>query len=66
MTTLFVILISLWLISGVFSFIYWYRKDYDVKTTEIPLIIMSSITGPLSFVFGYIIHGEGKTIFKKK
>lgn len=43
---------------GAGGFLFWWTKDYDFGTEEIPLCIVGSLTGPLSWFLGWIIHGN--------
>lgn len=63
------ILTVCWLIFGAYSFQYWWRKDHDLTVNEIPVMVVSSFFGPLTWVLGSAIHGEkkpGVIIFKQK
>jgi hypothetical protein len=67
---------ALWLLSGAACFIYWWTTDNDFTTSEIPIIILVSFTGPLAYFAGWVIHGKGtfgmsnskagKTLIKRK
>lgn len=50
---------ALWLLSGAICFIYWWTFDYNLTTSEIPVMIMVSFAGPLAYFAGFVIHGKG-------
>ena len=59
----------IWFIIGCIGFIYWWTKDCDLTTTEIPLIIVISTLGIFSWYVGWLIHGKPikpKTLIKKE
>lgn len=71
MITLIIISLIAWYLSGVFSFIYWWRHDYDFTTEFIPFACFIGFTGPMAFFVGWSIHGnrdikEPKIIFPRK
>lgn len=55
-----------WYITGVWGFIFWYTKDFNLTTREIPLAIFEGLLGPLTWLVGAGIHGSSKTIIKKR
>lgn len=60
--------ISLWLIIGVGSFIYWWTRDFDYTTNEILITIVGAFMGVFSFFIGWAIHGNRspRVLFKKR
>lgn len=68
--TLEIILLLLWYISGVASFIYWWTSEYDLTGKELVLGLCVGAAGPLVWPMGRIIHGKPSKkqpiIFKKK
>ena len=64
------IVLLLWYLSGVASFIYWWTKDFDFELRYIPVAMLSGLIGPLAFVLGAFFHGDGvwpsKIIIKKR
>ena len=59
-----ILLAIAWLFIGFFSFVYWWTKEYDFTVDELPAALVTSLLGPISFVFGWSIHG--KSIFSNK
>jgi hypothetical protein len=55
-----------WYATGATSFAYWWSKDYDVTTGDLPAVALLGIFGPLTFLMGWGIHGEHKTRVIKK
>jgi len=63
------ILLLLWYVSGLVSFIYWWTKDYNFKLEEAPLAIVIGLIGPVAFVIGAIVnsnHRPSIVIIKKR
>ncbi len=64
------ILLLLWYVSGLVSFIYWWTKDHDFELLEIPMAISIGALGPIAFVLGASIHSSRRppsiVIFKKR
>jgi hypothetical protein len=52
------IFILLWLASGALSFIYWWTKEFDFTSEEIAFCMFISIGGPITFIGGWIVHGD--------
>ena len=52
------IILAIWYIIGVAGFIYWWTTDQDLTTSTIPIALLVGITGPMSWVFGWLIHGR--------
>lgn len=48
----------LYLLIGAFGFLFWWTKDYDFTIGEIPLLVPASLLGPISWIFGYIVHAN--------
>jgi len=72
---LFILLALVWLAIGSFSFIFWITKDYDVKVSDLIVIVFASIGGPISFLMGWLafrLSGNSsdsdtdKVLFKKR
>jgi hypothetical protein len=61
--TSIIILISiiLWFVIGYKSFVYWWTKDWDYTSDDVPMAALASVGGPISFFIGKAIHG-GVTI----
>lgn len=60
-----IIIILIWYIIGLFSFIYWWTRDYNFTTKELPTCLFASILGPITFLVGAGIHGK-IVIFRKR
>jgi len=58
----------LWYVIGSTGFIYWWTNEFDLKSSEIPLLLITGFLGPLSFIIGYLLHGEkcSKVIMRKR
>ena len=54
------ILLSLWWLSGVFSFVYWWTKDYDLETPQLFLAVIAGLIGPMAWFAGSMIQDEGR------
>jgi hypothetical protein len=50
-----------WLLSGAASFVYWWTKDYDLTTGNLPTLLIASLIGPLAFWVGWSIHSKEGT-----
>lgn len=63
-----IILISiiLWLVIGYKSFVYWWTEDFDYTYEDIPIAVLASIGGPITFFIGKVIHGDDSRIIKPK
>jgi hypothetical protein len=64
-----IVLIFLWWLSGVSSFIYWFSQDHDVYMDDLVFgSIAGIVLGPAAFFFGWLIHGKKKpfVVFKKR
>lgn len=48
-------IIIAWLIVGACGFIFWWTKDFDFTTSQIPVCIAASLMGPISWVFGWAL-----------
>lgn len=56
MMTSFVI-VSWWVV-GVAGFVFWWTKDYNLELVDVLLGCVVGTVGPISWVFGYFIHGQ--------
>jgi hypothetical protein len=70
---MYIILGIIWYLSGVASFIYWWTSEFDIKSRQVLVMLLAlcaGLFGPISFIFGFIIHGEpgnpGKVLIKKR
>ena len=61
-----IFLIILWLVIGYGSFVFWWTKKFNFTTEDILLAIPASLFGPLSFLIGFVIHGDKKIIIRKR
>ena len=69
--TIILILTILWWLSGSFSFIYWWTKEFDLETGDIMKAVAMGLLGPLAFPAGWLIHGgdkgrEGRVLIRKR
>ena len=63
------VLISIYLVPGFYSFIYWWTKDYDFTTDDVWFSLFTSLFGPFAFIIGWTTHGKKfgkKTLIRKK
>lgn len=61
------IYIFIWCFTGVLSIIYWWTQEFDLTSDEIPLLVASSLLGPLSFIVGWFVFSKkGIIILIKK
>lgn len=51
-------IVTAWLAIGAAWFIYWWTRDYDCTTEEIPLLIFMSLLGPFTFLIGVLIDSS--------
>lgn len=52
---------------GFAGFVYWETSNNDVTLKELPLGLCLSIIGPITWIMGWVIFGEGgKVLFKKR
>lgn len=68
---MYLALLLLWYVVGVAGFVFWWTRDYDLTTHHIVNACLAGVMGPISFVVGFLIHGESwcganKVIFKKR
>ena len=65
--------VIIWWIVGMAGYAYWWTKDSDLTSHNIPQGIAVGIIGPLSWIVGGFIHdgfnlnkGKKKIIFKQR
>lgn len=70
---LWIVGILIWCASGVLGSAYFWTKEYDVTTDDIPFIIIWVVFGPISVFAGWLVISsfqnvskEPKILFKKK
>lgn len=57
----------LWYALGFAGFVYWWTKDYDFTQSEIGGAVFFAFLGPITFVMGWMVHGDtDKVLFKKR
>ncbi len=60
-------LLLVWYAIGVASFVYWWTKDFDLTSRQIPTAFMVGFTGVLAYPLGYIIHSnKDETVLIRK
>ena len=47
-----------WWLSGYASFVFWWTTDYDLKVEDAIGGLFYAVTGPFTFVLGWLIHGK--------
>ena len=59
------ILLLLWCLSGPASFIFWWTKDYNMRSIDFFLAFLCIILGPITYFIGYDIQGacRGRNFF---
>jgi len=55
-----IMLIIIWFAIGVWGFVYWWTKDFDLTTKCIPIMFLTGCCGIFSWFVGWTIHGEKK------
>lgn len=61
------IYLIIWYVLGVLGFIHWWTYDYPFYYNDLLLAAFVGIIGPLSFIWGYCIHGRrGKPFLKQR
>ena len=55
---------AVWYLSGTASFVYWWTNNYNFTTSELLPAAIISVSGPIAFPIGWMVHG--KPLFKKK
>ena len=61
-----IIAIISWWLTGVFSTIFWWIRESDFTTSDIPAIAIVGILGPIMWIIGYFIHGKKRIIIKRR
>lgn len=51
-------LMLLWWLSGVASYIFWWTKDYDLSLSDLYFSFGVGVIGPLAFPIGWDVHGR--------
>ena len=61
------IILILWYLVGVCSFIYWWIKDFDLGAKDFLIALVAGLIGPFAWGLGWIIHNDNKsTVIMKK
>jgi hypothetical protein len=55
-----------WYIFGLLSFIYWWTKEFDFKTDDMPKAILVGCIGILAYPCGWFIHGDSKILINRR
>ena len=64
-----ILLIILWYLVGVTSFIYWWTNTNDLTTFDFVVSLLMGLIGPIAFFLGWTIHGdstEHRILIKKR
>jgi hypothetical protein len=64
--TEWILIIACWYGLGVWGFVYWWRKDYDLTARYVPLAVASGLLGPISWLVGLAIHGDASVVLRKR
>ena len=62
---LIVILAICWWTWGVFGFIYWYTKEWNLTGSDLVFTLFMGLMGPLNWITGRFIHGKTSKWFYK-
>jgi len=55
-----------WYGCGTSGFIFWWTKDFDFRTSDLPIAILMGIVGPLVWLIGWFIHGgNDRVLFQR-
>lgn len=71
MTFLVFVLCFVWWFVGSAGFLFWFSKDFDIDGNTVLLSCLIGLSGPLSWIMGWWIHGDivfgwGSKVFIKK
>lgn len=62
-----ILIILGWGLIGVFSFVFWWTKDYDFTSSDILAALLCGIIGPVAFLICGISHfGVKERVIMKK
>lgn len=61
-----IILCVAWYVLGFFGFVFWWTKSHDLAISDILFALFVAIIGPLSWIFGFMIHGDYGTVVMKR
>lgn len=61
-----VLLVIAWVSVGSWSFVHWWTKDYDLTVRELPIVLLSGTIGPISYLLGWTMNGDGSRVLKRK
>jgi hypothetical protein len=65
--SIFILCSLLWWVTGSAGYCYWWTNEYDLRTDDIPMAVLTGILGPMAWFVGWSIHGNSqKTIFHKR
>lgn len=53
-----IILGIVWYAIGVWGFVYWWTKDFDLGMVEVLIMLLAGCVGILSWLIGLGIHGD--------
>jgi len=54
-----VLLIFIWGISGICSFVYWLTSEFDLRINQLIMVMpFILVAGPISFIVGFCVHSE--------
>lgn len=64
------IIVIAWLFIGGYAFVWWWTKELDVTTSELPILTLYALLGPVTLIgiacLLVITNSSEKVIFKKK
>jgi hypothetical protein len=68
---IFLLALLIWFVVGALSFIFWWTKDFDLTSNNIPSLLVSALIGPLAFYNGWLVHiqknfGTPRVLMKRK
>lgn len=60
------LVIVIWYLIGVGSFVFWWTRDEDLTTNDVGMALLAGLIGPFAFVVGWTIHGNRRVIIRKR
>lgn len=59
-------IVILWLASGFYGMITWFRTKFDIDMLDLIVCILGSISGPLALLVGLVEKYKSNKVFFKK
>lgn len=61
-----IIAIIAWWLIGVAGFVFWWTRENDFTTSDIPAMAIIGILGMIAWVVGYFVHTKEGIIIKRR